>query len=175
MASGKTTFGKALARRLGYNFIDLDFYIEQRFRARIPEIFASRGESGFRSIESAMLREAGEFDCTVVSCGGGTPCQGDNMDYMLGRGLTVTLDASVERTVDRLLRAAGKRPLVAGISPEELPAFVASHKQERAPHYDRSQIRFQSDQLEDRRQISSSVERFLQECREHGIKLEMTE
>lgn len=74
MASGKTTLGRALARELGFRFIDLDFYIEQRFRHRIPELFAHNGEAGFRDIEGRMLRESGEFCDTVVSCGGGTPC-----------------------------------------------------------------------------------------------------
>ena len=52
MASGKTTFGKALARKSGLQHIDLDFYIEQRFHSTIREIFASKGEAEFRRIES---------------------------------------------------------------------------------------------------------------------------
>lgn len=47
MASGKTTFGKALARRTGLDHIDLDFYIEQRFHASVKELFATRGEAEF--------------------------------------------------------------------------------------------------------------------------------
>ena len=66
MASGKTTLGRALARLLGREFIDLDFYISQRFHKSIPELFKEYGEEGFRDIEAAMLREAGEFEGTVM-------------------------------------------------------------------------------------------------------------
>ena len=55
MACGKTTFGRALARATGREFIDLDFYIEQRFRMSISRIFAEKGEEEFRRMESAML------------------------------------------------------------------------------------------------------------------------
>lgn len=114
MASGKTTFGKALARRTGLNHIDLDFYIEQRFHASVKELFATKGEAEFRRIESALLREVGEFSDVVVSCGGGTPCFGDNMEYMNSRGLTVCLQASDEVIARRIREAGDKRPLMAG-------------------------------------------------------------
>lgn len=113
MACGKTTFGKALAKAKGWEFIDLDFYIEQRFRMPITRIFAEKGEREFRRMESAMLREVGEFENVVVACGGGTPCFMGNMEYMNGRGLTVWLEATVERTVARLLVNNSRRPLMA--------------------------------------------------------------
>lgn len=106
MGCGKTTFGRALAKATGRDFIDLDFYISQRFRATIPEIFAAQGESGFRRMEGAMLREAGEFPGVVVACGGGTPCFGSNLDYMLGRGTVVWLQASRQRLLERLLEGS---------------------------------------------------------------------
>ncbi|MDE5924843.1 MAG: shikimate kinase, partial [Muribaculaceae bacterium] len=57
MASGKTTLGRALAARMGRPFIDLDFYIEQRYRKSVADIFAAEGETRFREIEREMLRE----------------------------------------------------------------------------------------------------------------------
>ncbi|MCM1377917.1 MAG: shikimate kinase [Clostridium sp.] len=161
MASGKTTFGRALARRLGYDFIDLDFYIEQRFRSKIREIFATRGEAEFRRMESRMLREVGEFEDVVIACGGGTPCISGNMEYMNSRGLTVCLEASVGRIVERLQRAPGKRPLAVGKTAEELTGYVRAHMQERKPWYDKAKIRFQGENLEDSLQIEGSVEEFL--------------
>ena len=157
MASGKTTLGRALAKELGYQFIDLDFYIEQRFRMRIPRIFAEKGEDGFREIESRMLREAGEFCDTVVSCGGGTPCFCDNMRYMLGAGTTVWLDATVGATCRRLLVARNRRPIVEGKSPEELPQFIAGHLAGRLPYYQQARIRIPSDHLESRSEIRETV------------------
>lgn len=162
MACGKTTFGKALARATGREFIDLDFYIEQRYHTTVKRLFDERGESEFRRIEATMLREAGEFEDVVIACGGGTPCQGDNMDYMLGRGLTVWLRASTPRIVERLLRGGSKRPLVAGKNREELLVFVEEHLGSRRRHYERAEIEFGSNELESVREISSSVDRFLE-------------
>lgn len=168
MGSGKTTFGRALARRLGKEFIDLDFYIHQRFRKSISEIFAAVGEARFREIESAMLREVGEFEDVVVSCGGGTPCFGDNIGYMKSRGLTVRLNAGLKCLVDRLMRGGGKRPIVAGKSREELCEFVERHLAEREPFYSLAEVTFNGENLENSRQIGESVEMFLDEMRKKG-------
>ena len=124
MASGKTTFGRALAHRMGREFIDLDFYIEQRFRKTIAEIFSEKGEEEFRRMETAMLRETGEFDNVVISCGGGTPCFNNNMEYMLSRSDVVWLDATVDRIVERLVINSSRRPLIKGKSPEEIRLTV---------------------------------------------------
>lgn len=161
MASGKTTFGRALARALDREFIDLDFYIEQRFRQSIKEIFALRGEESFRRLESAMLREVGEFEDVVIACGGGTPCFNDNMDYMNGRGVTVYLDTPVWRIVERLLVNRSRRPLMADKSETEIEGAVRAGLESRLPHYTRAHITFSGEQLEDKRQIDSSVATFL--------------
>ncbi|MBD5370690.1 MAG: shikimate kinase [Bacteroides sp.] len=161
MASGKTTLGRALARALGRDFIDLDFYIEQRFRKRIPEIFAERGEEGFRDMEARMLREVGEFSGVVVSCGGGTPCHRDNMEYMNARGTTVFLDATIARICYRLSVAKTRRPLLEGIPADRLPAFIESHLAPRLPYYTRAHISIPSDALETRAQIDTAVSALL--------------
>ncbi len=62
MGAGKTTVGKALAKELGLTFYDLDWYIEERMRKTVPQIFAEKGEEGFRKIENAMLHEVAEFE-----------------------------------------------------------------------------------------------------------------
>lgn len=157
MASGKTTLGRALARATGRQFYDLDFCIEQRFRRKVSEIFAEYGEAEFRRMESSMLREIGELEDVIVSCGGGTPCHNDNMAYMNGRGVTLWLKATVEATVRRLLAAGGKRPIVARYSAEELPAFVSGHLREREPFYSQAQYHIESSDLESRAAIAQSV------------------
>lgn len=161
MASGKTTFGRALARETGKDFIDLDFYIEQRFRKTIPQIFEERGEEGFRKVESSMLHEVGEFDDVIISCGGGTPCFFDNMAYMLERGDVVFLEASVERITERLVINNARRPLMKGKSREEIAATVTAGLAARDQWYSQANIRFCGEHLEDKRQISTSVTRFL--------------
>ena len=82
MGAGKTTLGKVLARELNLEFIDLDWYIENRFHQSVSQLFSTRGEEGFRIIERNMLHEVAEFENVVISCGGGTPCFFDNMVYI---------------------------------------------------------------------------------------------
>ena len=124
MAAGKTTLGRWAARRLGYDFIDLDHYIESRYMKSVSDLFAERGEEGFREIERRMLHEVGEFDRVLISTGGGTPCFFDNMDYMLSQGLTVYLEASVPVLCRRLKCSHTKRPLVDSKTEEELATFI---------------------------------------------------
>ena len=135
MGAGKTTLGKALARELKVDFYDLDWYIEDRFRKKIPQIFAEKGESGFRDMERNMLREVGEFEDVVISCGGGTPCFFDNMDYMNQQGETVFLSAAPPVLKAHLLMGKSQRPLIQGKSPEELEAFIEESLKARLPFY----------------------------------------
>ena len=96
MGSGKTTVGRQLALALGRTFYDLDWYIEMRYHRTVAQLFAERGEEGFREIERNMLHEAAEFEDIVLSCGGGTPCFFDNMDYIRSVGESVYLKATPE-------------------------------------------------------------------------------
>lgn len=161
MASGKTTFGRALARQTGMQHIDLDFYIEQRFHSTVREIFATKGEDEFRRIEGAMLREVGEMEDTIISCGGGTPCFGDNLDYMNSHGLTVCLQASDDVIADRIIQAGNKRPLMAGKSREEILQTLQEHMEKRRPYYDRAQLIISGDRLENKWQIAETVGDFI--------------
>ena len=79
MGAGKTTLGKAFAREMSLNFIDLDWFIEERFHKTVQQLFLERGEDGFRELERKMLHEVAEFEDVVVSTGGGTPCFFDNI------------------------------------------------------------------------------------------------
>lgn len=161
MACGKTTFGYALARALKADFYDLDFYIEQRFRKTVTRIFEEEGEEAFREKESKMLREVGEFENVVIACGGGTPCFNDNMPFMLEHGTVVWLEASPECMLRRLMINNSRRPLMAGKSFEEMKELVIKGLNERVPYYSKADIRFSGEELEDKKQIDSTVEAFL--------------
>lgn len=161
MGSGKTTLGRALSRRLGLQFIDLDRYIESRFMRTITQLFSERGESGFRQIECSMLHEVAEMEDVVVACGGGTPCFFDNIEYMNSRGVTVLLEAGEECLHSRLLRNQGKRPLIKDMSSEELRLFIRNNLEQRMAHYGKASYRFCGERLEDVNQISVTVDQFV--------------
>lgn len=138
MGSGKTTVGKALSKETGMMFYDLDWYIETRMHKTVAEIFAERGEEGFRKIEYNMLHEVAEFEDVIISCGGGTPCFFDNMDYLNQQGDVVYLKATPETLYNHLLMAKVERPLLKGKSAEELIAYITEHLKERAPYYEKA-------------------------------------
>ena len=159
MGAGKTTLGKAFARVMGLTFVDLDWYIEERYHKTVRQIFTERGEDGFRDLEKRMLHEVGEFENVVISVGGGTPCFFDNMDYMNQAGATVFLDVDVKVLFRRLKVAKQQRPLLAEKTDEELTTFIVEALQKRVPFYSQAKYVFSGDQLEDRHQIQQSVER----------------
>lgn len=159
MGAGKTTLGKAFARAMGLTFIDLDWYIEERFHKTIRELFTERGQDAFRDLERRMLHEVGEFEDVVISVGGGTPCFFDNVDYMNSVGETVFLDVDIRVLFRRLKIAKHQRPLLDGKSDEELMQFIQEALQNRLPFYTRAKHTFNGEKLEDRRQIQQSVER----------------
>ena len=162
MGAGKTTLGKACARQLKLEFIDLDWYIEERFHKTIPQLFAERGEDGFRQLERNMLHEAGEFEDVVISVGGGTPCFFDNMEYMNRQGMTVFLDVNADVLFRRLRVATQQRPILQGKTEEELRGFIDKALESRLPHYRKAKRTFDGSQLENRSQIAESVNRLQQ-------------
>jgi shikimate kinase len=135
MGAGKTTVGKALSKELGIPFYDLDWYIESRRRKTIPQLFAELGEDGFRNIERNMLHEVAEFEDVIISCGGGTPCFFDNIDYMNQQGQVVYLHCEPEVLRGHLLMGKTERPLLKGKSPEELTGFIKEQLKQREPFY----------------------------------------
>lgn len=159
MGSGKTTLGKAYARAMQLQFIDLDWYIEERFHKTVQELFEERKEDGFREIERNMLHEVAEFEDVIIACGGGTPCFFDNMEYMNGKGETIFLDASPEVLFRRLKIAKSKRPLLMDKSDEELMDVIQNTLRIRVPFYSQAKYVFNAESLEDREQISCSVQR----------------
>lgn len=159
MGAGKTTLGKAFARRLNVPFIDLDWYIEERFHKTVGELFSERGETGFRELERNMLHEVAEFEDVVISTGGGAPCFFDNMEFMNRVGQTVFLDVHPDVLFRRLRVAKQQRPILQGKQDEELKAFIVEALAKRAEFYRQAKYVFNADELEDRWQIETSVER----------------
>mgnify|MGYP002596395715 FL=1 len=159
MGAGKTTLGKAFARYMNIPFIDLDWYIEERFHKTVGELFIERGETGFRELERNMLHEVAEFENVVISTGGGAPCFYDNMDFMNRNGKTVFLNVHPDVLFRRLRVAKQQRPILQGKQDDELKEFIIRALEKRTPFYSQAQYVFNADELEDRSQIEKSVEK----------------
>lgn len=159
MGAGKTTIGKALASNLGLMFYDLDWYIETRMHRTVAEIFEERGEEGFREIEHNMLHEVAEFENVVISCGGGTPCFYDNMEYMNRQGMTLYLKASPEVLAAHLRMGKSVRPLILGKNDEELRQFIIESLESREPYYSMAKYTLDVDVMDNNEKIQQSIEK----------------
>ena len=158
MGAGQTTIGKALSKRLGLMFYDLDWYIESRMHKTIAQIFADDGEEGFREIEYNMLHEVAEFENVIVSCGGGTPCLFDNRDYLNAQGETIYLQAAPEVLAKHLKMGKVVRPLIVGKTDEELLAYISESLEKREPYYSRAKHILNVDLLNTVEKVEESVD-----------------
>ena len=131
MASGKSTVGQELARRLCWEFLDLDFLIETRERQIIPEIFKARGETGFRLAETNALRDLlaeAPHGNRVIALGGGAFIQEINRE-LLRQWPSVFLEAPASELWQRSLTDGVERPLrgnqeqFAKLYAERLPCY----------------------------------------------------
>lgn len=161
MCSGKTTVGLPLAKALGLRFYDLDWYIEERYRKKVAQIFAEEGEAVFRRRESNMLREVAEFEDVVVALGGGTPCHSGNIDYLNEVSTTVYLKATPDTLLEHIRLSHGVRPLLQGKSDEELRTFVTEQLAEREQYYAQAQHIINIDVLDSEDKIDHLVAKII--------------
>ena len=114
MASGKSTVGRHLAHRLGWNFFDTDDEIEAAEKMAISEIFATRGEGEFRRIEAEILRQHVRWiergRPAVVALGGGAFADAQNRQVLAENGISVWLDCPFD-VVQRRVAKSAHRPL----------------------------------------------------------------
>ena len=162
MGSGKTTVGKALSKETGMMFYDLDWYIESRMRKTVAQIFAETGEDGFRKIEHNMLHEVAEFENVIISCGGGTPCFFDNIDYINQQGEVVYLKATPEVLYRHLLMGKVERPLIKNKTPEELIAYITEQVAKREEFYNKARYTLDVSLMDNYEKIQLSVDQLRQ-------------
>lgn len=150
MGSGKSTFGRELASKFRLPFIDLDDYVSQIAKMRVPEIFETLGEAHFRQMESHALRcVSSEVSAGFIATGGGTPCYYDNLLFMRQNGVTIYLQLPFEELVNRLNSDSTNRPLLAGQEREERKKTIRTLFDERVPFYQ------QADLIIDPRELSA--------------------
>lgn len=139
MGSGKSTIGRRCAHDLGYGFVDTDSIIEAQERTSVAEIFAARGESGFRDLETAAIEEAASRDHRVIATGGGAVLRQSNREALRRTGIVIWLRITPEEIVARCgdgrtrpLLARSEDPLgrVTALLQEREPAYAAAaHRQ----------------------------------------------
>ncbi len=161
MGAGKTTLGKALAEHLSYEFIDLDWYIEEKIGQSIPSFFSQQGEKSFREIEHTSLIELLTKDSLVIATGGGVPCFYNNMDLMLTAGSVVFLEVSQEVLFQRLKDTLHQRPVLKSKTETELREFIASSLKNRMKYYNRATYKINTDRLDSEEEIENTVANLL--------------
>jgi shikimate kinase len=133
MGAGKSTIGRLLAARIGWNFLDLDAHLEARTGATIPQLFERHGEAHFRRLESSALASALGQNHTVLALGGGTPEELTNRLLLEQTPATFTifLDAPFPTLFDRCMLQDIARPVLRD------PAAAQQRFQKRHPLYRR--------------------------------------
>jgi shikimate kinase len=102
MAAGKSTIAPILANTLGWQFYDLDREIEKKASKKIVELFKERGEKYFRQIESETLVEIASGNNLIISLGGGTLLNNENVEFIRTTGKLIYLKSSVTSIFNRL-------------------------------------------------------------------------
>lgn len=145
--TGKSSLAPLVAREVGFEWIDTDQEITERFGMSIPDVFRDFGEATFRSVEREIIRSACVRDQVVIATGGGAVIDEANWAQMRPGAVIIHLRASTEEIVNRLSGAQQKdpedtRPLLAGEDPEQR---VIDLWNRRKPLYDRADIEIETD------------------------------
>jgi len=140
MASGKTKFGKRLAKALNVPFLDLDQVIFDRAQRTAAQWIRESGEEKFRMMEQLCLLHCLEKEQFVLSTGGGTPCFFNNMERMNEAGITLWLNIPLPQLVQRLKQFLGDRPLLDNFD----EGNTRAHFESRLPYYSSAQITIES-------------------------------
>ena len=147
MGSGKSTLGKALARKFKLRFTDLDRYIERETGWPVQKIFSDQGEGAFRELEKKCLAVLLEERRGVIAIGGGAPCNEENIRMIKEKSLSVYVKITIGELVRRLSASPVPRPLLAGRDQDEVEPFIASLLKTREKYYSQADIILESDCL----------------------------
>jgi len=143
MGSGKSRVGRALASRLGWDFVDTDERVEKAAGMKISEIFAREGEAAFRRLESEALAALPIRRC-VVALGGGAVVSAENRRVLREKGRLVWLDATPQTLAARIGESQ-KRPLLAGLDAAGRVARLAQLRSERLEAYSEAELQVRTD------------------------------
>ncbi|MFN3484252.1 MAG: shikimate kinase [Planctomycetota bacterium] len=133
--SGKTTVGKALAARLGREFIDCDEYIERKTQLSIREIFERWGESHFRNLESEAIAELAKLDGKVIATGGGAVLRYKNIQILKRNGKIFHLEVSPETAFRRIEADGSTRQRRPALTDKDPFTEIREQIELRRPYY----------------------------------------
>ncbi len=139
-ASGKSTTARWLARKLGWEWLDLDTAIESKLGMNVAMAFELMGEEEFRKTEQQVLMETRELSQVVISCGGGTAVFFNNMSWMKNNGLTLYLNPEIGILADRIATQPLQRPYFSGLSGNEILNKLLEMQENRANFYSEAKI-----------------------------------
>jgi len=152
MGGGKSVVGRLLSQINGFNFYDLDEYIEVKEGKKVSEIFNENNEVYFRKIENKYLKEISLLkENKIISTGGGTPCFQNNFEIIneSSNSTSIYLKANIDVLVNRLKESNNDRPLISHLTDEhKLKEFITKHLFERSYYYEKSKIKLVTDNLE---------------------------
>jgi len=161
MGTGKTVVGKALAEKLGKEFIELDALIERKAGKTIPEIFQQDGEIAFRELEIEAAGDVSEKKNAIIACGGGVVLNKINIDRLKQESVIVYLTASPEAILKRTSFDKNERPL---LEASDKASEVRRLLQFRKPFYERAaEITIDTSKLD----IDSVVTRIIEKVKEN--------
>ena len=134
-ACGKTSIGRRLAKKLQFTFIDLDNYLSTKENKTVSAIFNEHGENYFRELETKYLKEISTTNTnTIISVGGGTPCNDNNIQFMLSVGKVFYL-ITPDETLFLRLKEDTKRPMFMGLTEEMVKEKINLLLQQREIFY----------------------------------------
>lgn len=165
MGSGKSTIGPILANALGWDFVDIDKSIERKADQKIVDIFSSKGEQAFRTLENEALHDLLRREDCVVSLGGGTLANDENFEFIRQNGIIVYLQLSPDKILQRvkyktdrpLLKDASGNPLRG----EDLQKKIDSLLELREQYYAKADIIIPADTMK----VGATVDAIVQKLR----------
>lgn len=166
MYSGKTTVARQLARHINEHYgidtewVDTDQAVEERYHLTVADCFRRYGEQMFRSLETTVLHSVSETGdqnddsmvktrpprLKIISTGGGTPCSGDNMQWMLDHGLVVYLRLGVDAIVKRMSVSHKPRPMLSNMSQSQRIEHIHDQLVRRLPIYQEAHLAFDAEE-----------------------------
>ena len=123
MGTGKSTLGRLLAQKIGYDFVDTDTQIEKQTGQKITNIFQTQGEAAFRKLESELVEELAQQEGLVIATGGGLVLNPKNVAVLSQTGRIFCLTASPEEILARVSKQPETRPLL--MEKEPLTKIIA--------------------------------------------------